>query len=104
MRSPSACSSISSQTQPQKVQVAFLTTVRLILCFSGFVSIYRFAFERIFRARNDKSIIPLITLFVRTGRNHERSAQFPAEATPPDAARLVTAEFDHFPGLSFTGR
>src|SRR6516162_2404345 len=28
IRSASACSSISSQTQPQKVQVAFFTTVR----------------------------------------------------------------------------
>src|SRR5229473_8110860 len=33
MRSPSACSSMSSHTQPQKVQVAFLTTVRLIFFF-----------------------------------------------------------------------
>src|SRR5262245_51935862 len=30
IRSPSACSSMSSHTQPQKVQVAFLTTVRLM--------------------------------------------------------------------------
>ena len=30
MRSPSACSSMSSQTHPQKVQVAFFTTVSSI--------------------------------------------------------------------------
>src|SRR5713101_8435280 len=30
IRSPSACSSMSSQTQPQNVQVAFFTTLRLI--------------------------------------------------------------------------
>ena len=30
IRSPFACSSMSSQTQPQKVQVAFLTIVKLI--------------------------------------------------------------------------
>ena len=36
MRSPSECSSMSSQTQPQKVQVAFFTTFNsIVVPFTG---------------------------------------------------------------------
>src|SRR5262249_62226034 len=74
MRSPSACNSISSQTHPQNVQVAFFTTVSSILAPST----------------ND--------LPVRTGRNGERSAEGTPSETAPDAARHVAAGLDLFPG------
>src|SRR3989442_7876202 len=75
IRSPSACSSMSSHTQPQKVQVAFLTTVRLMLFFAwlGLGS-------------------------ARTGRHDERSAKLPSAEAPADAARLVPSGFDGLPG------
>src|SRR3989442_217637 len=75
IRSPSACSSMSSHTQPQKVHVAFLTTVRLILFFAwlGLGS-------------------------ARTGRHDERSAKLPSAEAPADAARLVPSGFDGLPG------
>src|SRR5262249_50934915 len=68
MRSPSACSSISSHTQPQKVQVAFFTTVRLM---------------------EGPELASFI--FARTGRHDERSAQLSADAAPPDSPRHVSA-------------
>src|SRR5207247_5492131 len=65
IRSPSACSSMSSQTQPQNVQVASFTTLRLITSplHSGSAP--------------------------RTRRDDERSAKLPAPEAPPDAARHV---------------
>src|SRR5713101_6749076 len=72
MRSPSACSSMSSQTQPQKVHVASFTTVRLILLSLGLAP-------------------------ARTGRNDERSTKLPAGEAPPDAARHVPPGLNHFP-------
>src|SRR5260370_5323767 len=74
MRSPSACSSMSSQTQPQKVHAAFLTTVRLTVPPAS-----------------------LDLLPAQTGRHEKRSAQLPAKETPADAVRHVPAALDHFP-------
>src|ERR1700730_17350290 len=76
---------MSSQTQPQKVHVAFLTTVRSIPC------------------------LPLpILAGVRTGRHDEGSAQHPAAKAPPDAARHVPPGINQLPRLGvlclrFTG-
>src|SRR5207253_4533885 len=75
MRSPSACSSMSSQTQPQNVHVAFFTTVRLIV---------------------PLDLVDLLP--ARTGRHEKRSAQLPAQATAPDAARHVPPGLDLLPG------
>src|ERR1700722_13246454 len=71
--SPSACNSMSSQTQPQKVHVAYFTISIAVLS-------------------------PLARLLVaRTGRHQERSSQLPAAEAPARPARLVPAFFDHGP-------
>src|SRR5262249_33553697 len=80
MRSSSACSSMSSHTQPQKVQVACFTMVRLMA-----------------------SLVLAVLLRARTGRQDESSAQFPAAVAAPDATRHVAAGFDLFPGSWFIG-
>src|SRR5262249_51447384 len=68
--------SISSQTHPQNVQVAFFTIVRLIACLA---------------------LLGLVP--ARTGRQHERSAQLPAAITSPNPARPISPRIDQFPGL-----
>src|SRR5262245_53048192 len=74
MRSPSACSSISSQTHPQNVQVAFFTTVNSISS-------------------------PLAEdLTARTGRQGESSAEGAAPVAAADAARHVATGLDLLPG------
>src|SRR5438552_297931 len=75
IRSPSACSSMSSHTQPQKVHVAFLTTVRLILFFAR----------------------PSLGS-ARTGRHDERSTKLPSAEAPANAARLVPSCVNGLPG------
>jgi len=76
--SPSACSSISSHTHPQKVQVAFLTIVRPALALG-----IAFAF---------------VLLVARTGRDGKRSPQLAADATATDALWLKAARLDFLPG------
>src|SRR5262245_47847919 len=74
IRSASACSSMSSQTQPQKVQVACFVTVSSIAS-------------------------PLVGWTVRTGRRgDEASPQGEADATPACASRHKTPGLDLFPG------
>src|SRR6185369_11614715 len=65
---------MSSQTHPQKVQVAFFTTFSSILALST----------------ND--------LTVRTGRNGERSAEGTSSETAPNAPRHETSGLNLFPG------
>src|SRR5262245_34582537 len=76
MRSPSACSSMSSQTQPQNVQVAFFTTVSSI------------------------TLPPRLSpdLAVRTGRNDECSAERSPLVAPLDPARHVPPGGNLLPG------
>src|SRR5262249_41744533 len=76
MRSPSACNSMSSQTHPQNVQVAFFTTVSSIPCFPQLPA----------------------DLAVRTGRDDERSAERTALAAALDAARHEAPGVDLLPG------
>src|SRR4051794_6560238 len=68
---------MSSQTQPQNVHVACLTTVRLISTLACFV----------FGS-------------ARTGRYDKRSAQHSSAVAAPNAARLVAPAGNHFPGRS----
>src|SRR5438093_13455930 len=72
--SPSACSSMSSQTQPQKVHVAFLTIVKLI---SG--------------------LVWFVFAGARTGRHQKRSAQHAPTQTAADAPRHIPADGDLLP-------
>ena len=66
---------MSSQTQPQKVQDAFLTIVKLM-----------------------KASFALGA--ARTGRQHESSAQLPAAIAAANAPRLIAASLNLFPGLA----
>src|SRR4249920_1485840 len=81
IRSPSACSSMSSQTQPQNVHVAFGTTLRLIA-----------------------SLASLGLAPARTGRHDEGSAKLPAAAAPADAARHVPSGLDQLPRRDILSR
>src|SRR5262245_29960418 len=78
MRSSSACSSMSSHTQPQNVHVACFTMVRLMA-----------------------SLVLSVLLRARTGRQDEGSAQLSAAKAAADATRHVAAGFDLFPGGRF---
>src|SRR5579883_2811884 len=80
MRSWSACSSMSSQTQPQKVHVAFFTTFSCMP-------------------------VPWLTtdLAARTGRQHERSTQFPPQTAAADAPRHVAPVGDLLPRQRLPG-
>src|SRR5262245_48307890 len=89
MRSASACSSMSSQTHPQNVQVAFLTTVNSII--------------HLRYAASGESVV-LVGETVRTGRrNDEASPQRQPAATAADAAGHEPPGFELFPGRDFSG-
>src|SRR5262252_5746215 len=88
MRAPSACSSISSQTQPQNVHVALLTTVRLI--------------SDQLRLRCALCSTSLLGA-ARTGRYHEGSTKLPAAEDSAESARHISAGVDHFPRRDICG-
>src|SRR6185369_9012943 len=78
--SPSACSSMSSHTHPQNVQVACFTISTL---------------------SPSHRINALTRLLVaRTGRHEERSTKLPSAEASAGTARLITRLFDHRPVLN----
>src|SRR5262245_50159249 len=83
MRSPSACNSMSSQTHPQKVHVAFRTTVRGIASQFVFLS-------------SQFSVLSF-GLPTRPGRNDKRSTKLAAGEAASSTARHEAALLDLFP-------
>src|SRR4029450_4927553 len=89
IRTPSVCSSMSSQTKPQNVHVASFTTVKFIHhpawgpARSAQLSLF------LVRAR------PFDT--AQTGRHDERSTKLPTAIAPPDAAWHIAPRLDHLP-------
>src|SRR5207248_4763223 len=79
IRSPSACSSMSSQTHPQKVHVAFFTTVSCIRSIPG------------------PAASGGLFVAVRTGRDDERSPELAAAEAPADAPRHEPPRLDLLP-------
>src|SRR5262245_26465595 len=92
IRSASACNSMSSQTHPQKVQVACFTMVSSCLTGSGMTA-----------AVIDAQPIALLCFDlglsgVRTGRrDNEASPQREPDATPAGASRHEPPGLDFFP-------
>src|SRR5438477_9459767 len=83
MRSLSECNSMSSQTQPQKVQVAFLVTVNSMNL-----------------SRSRKRLL----FSVRTGRDDERSPQLAAAVAAPNPPGHEPSRLDLGPGPRVVGR
>src|SRR5579884_2853572 len=98
MRSPSACSSMSSHTQPQNVQVAFFTTVSSIPhCLPSWCR--RLACKTAGEPPAPRKTLAA-QLAVRTGRDGEGSAEGAALAAAADAARHVPPRVDLLPGAN----